>query len=1230
MFIPTLLDRAVPVDALVDTGCDCYCAVSESLAQRLRLSTTRLPRPRILSTSAGVLEGSRIRSYANFHMDIDGWGMEMKGYVIPGLAFDFVLGLPWMAHREVLPDATRRRLIVRSVPGLEVPATELRRDVPDVLPVWGPKGAATVARLMSQKGGSAEACVTSIREMTALLEPTPQQGTDGSDLPHELREFADLFSEEDADALPPHRGTLDHHVRLRKDPDGKEPELPWGPLYNMPRDQLIELRRQVTKLMDRGWIRASSSSAAAPVLLVKKAGGGWRFCCDYRALNRLAEQDRYPLPLIKETLRSLSGATWFTKLDVRAAFHRLRMARGHEKYTAFRTRFGLFEWLVCPFGLSGAPATFQRYINGALGESLGDFTTAYLDDVLIYTTGSKEDHWSRVKVVMRKLRDAGLFLDIGKCAFAEKEVKYLGYIVRAGHSVRPDPEKIRAVEEWEAPRSVRDLRSFLGFANFYRDFIPGFSSITEPLNQLTTKGATFRWEAEEEEAFQRLKLGFVSWPVLRQWDPDLETLVEPDSSGRAIGGCLSQRVGDAWHPVAYHSAKLSPAQRNYTIHDKELLAVISCLKAWSAELRSVAAPFTILTDHKNLEYFTHPRLLSERQARWAETLSLFHYHLRWRPGPLAARPDALSRRPQDRQDDTQLPTSLMHPVTVGKTSIPQGEVLFETETLQGLWDRALERDDSYSAKVAAVRAGARLFPPEANSRLQVADCGFNAQGSLTWRGVLWVPKWEPLTTALIQRVHDSPLSGHPGRNTTFKLLRRDFHWEGMSVDVGRFVRNCHCFGAHASRRKRQGLLQPLPIPDRAWTQISLDFMTDLPAAKPGDPRHLLVITDRLTKYVQLEAMESMGAEACAMRFRDCWWRFHGFPRAIVTDRGSDWLGRFWSSLCRVVGIEQMLSTAHHPQTDGGTERMNQEVQAVLRMWVSFEQTNWAEYLAACQLALNNRESSVTGLSPNKILNGFEVDMVQLKHVDEPSAWSEKGRAVQWITHLQEGIDLAQAAIAWAQQRTQETTDASRRPAEQFRVGDMVWLSMRHVKTDRSSKKLDWRFAKYKVIAVPTPLTVTLDIPGDIHKTFHVDLLERAGNDPLPSQMIQDSRPGPVLAPIDGIEGEGEFAIEEILAAKNARGRGRKRQVLVRWEGYSTPTWEPLENVEDTAALASFESKYGDARTHDGPTVWRRGHAKARGEQSDIEGERRVRIGYMGRYLRNLSCLSMSAGGARVA
>jgi hypothetical protein len=307
-----------------------------------------------------------------------------------------------------------------------------------------------------------------------------------------------------------------------------------------------------------------------------------------------------------------------------------------------------------PFGLTGAPATFQRYINQVLQEYLDDFCSAYVDDILVFSSGSLHDHRSKVKKVLSKLSDAGLHLDITKTEFEAKEVKYLGYIVSVGEGLKMDLAKVEAIAKWERPKTVKGVRSFLGFANYYRIFIESYSMIAAPLLDLTKKTVEFRWTEREETAFQQLKQKFMEEPILASYDPEKETRVEPDSSGWASGGVLSQfdTNQQLWHPVAFFSTKHLPAECNYDIKEKELLAIIKCLKEWRGELKGLAKPFTVLTDHKNLEGFSKKKLLSERQVRWAEFLSEFNFVLQHKPGKESIPNDTLSRLEQHMPENT--------------------------------------------------------------------------------------------------------------------------------------------------------------------------------------------------------------------------------------------------------------------------------------------------------------------------------------------------------------------------------------------------------------------------------------------------------------------------------------------------------------------------------------------------------------------------------------------------
>jgi len=459
-------------------------------------------------------------------------------------------------------------------------------------------------------------------------------------LPKEIQDLSDVFSPKKADRLPPHR-SYDHDIKLLP---GKD--LPFGPLYSMSREELKTLREWLMENLEKGFIRPSSSSVASPVLFVKNPGGGLRLCIDFRAINNVSVKDRYPLPLIKETLNNLKGMKYFSKIDIISAFNNVRMKEGQEYLTAMRTRFGLFESLVMPFGLTGAPATFQRFINDALREYLDQFCTAYLDDILIYSK-TREEHTTHLRKVLLQLQKVGLFAKISKCEFFVPETRFLGLIV-GRDGFRMDPEKIKTIVEWKTPQNLTDVQAFIGFANFYRRFIKDFSKIISPLVELTKKNQPFLWNDIRQHAFDRLKSAFTTAPVLAPFDWEREVILETDALDYVSAGVLSQ-VGDdgILRPVAFFSKKHSITECNYEIYDKELLAIIRCFEEWRPELKGTELPVRILTDHRNLEYFTTTKLLNRRQARWSEFLSRFNFKINYRPGKQGEKPDALTRRSED-------------------------------------------------------------------------------------------------------------------------------------------------------------------------------------------------------------------------------------------------------------------------------------------------------------------------------------------------------------------------------------------------------------------------------------------------------------------------------------------------------------------------------------------------------------------------------------------------------
>jgi transposase InsO family protein len=1120
-----------------------------------------------------------ITEVAVVQLDLSGHKEQAFFYVVPRIAnHNIILGLPWIKMNDVRLSGKRSCLWI-GTSGPCVRNVSRGEDTTLNHTAISAAGFSSLVRRRDQQPGIQifAASMADIEKALTVRKPSDPR----TKLPTHYHEFLDVFDRTEAEKLPPKRGKgVDHQIKLQP-ANGVEPEVPWGPLYSMSRDELLVLRKTLTELLDKQFIRVSNSPAAAPVLFVRKPGGGLRFCVDYRGLNKITRKDRYPLPLIYETLRNIGRARWYTKLDVIAAFHKIRIAEGDEWKTAFRTRYGLFEWMVTPFGLANAPSTFQKYINWTLRDYLDIFCSAYIDDILIYSEGSRNQHREHVRRVLQRLREAGLQIDIDKCEFEVKSTKYLGFIVEAGKGVRMDPAKVNAITEWEAPRSVKGIQSFLGFANFYRRFIKDFSKIVTPMMALVRKDAPFQWTEDADQAFQKLKRMFVSAPILTRFDHERETVVEADSSKWCVGGTLLQVDEEGmYRPCAYFSKKNSPAECNYEIYDKEMLAIVRCLDEWDAELRSVRS-FQIRSDHKNLEYFMTVRKLTERQMRWSLILSRYNFTIMYLPGKQNERADALSRREQDlpvslsderlQHRTTRLITPEMLPQATRKR-VFAAPVETQTPSLHELWAQAREQDELYNEITTVLRQGAQKFPSRLELKVSITECSLDVNENVLFRGRRWVPDSELLRTTLIQQTHDSVITGHPGREVTAALMIRQFFWPNMLKDIRRFVRNCDiCGRTKAWRDRRQGFLKPLPIPDRIWREISVDFIDQLPES--NGRTNLMVITDRLSKGVILEPLQSTTADDVASVFLRTFYRNHGLPSAIVSDRGTQFVSILWKRVCQLLGIVRRLSTAYHPETDGATERMNQTVEAYLRAFTNLSQSDWSDILPMAELAINNRDSSSIGVSPFFLSHGYHVEPLQLS--EEPksisSTQSPVERADAIVRQLKQAREWAQIAMAIAQQTQEEATNERRQQAPRFKVGDKVWLNLKNVRTDRQSKKLDWKNAKFTILEAIGSHSYRLNTPPGIHNVFHTNLLREAATDPLPSQHRDDSQPEPVI-----IKDEDEYEVEEILGEKIVRrGRGRQKQYLVKWTSYARPTWEPASALQDVAALDTYEQKTGE-------------------------------------------------------
>ncbi|KAK3518249.1 hypothetical protein QTP70_034616 [Hemibagrus guttatus] len=435
-----------------------------------------------------------------------------------------------------------------------------------------------------------------------------QESLDLSQVPIQYHHLKAVFSKKKATSLPPHR-PYDCAIELLL---GTCP--PRGRIFSLSPPERTAMDKYINESLAAGVIRSSTSPAGAGFFFVSKKDGGLRPCIDYRGLNKITLRNRYPLPLMATAFEILQEASIFTKLDLRNAYHLVRIRQGDEWKTAFNTPTGHYEYLVMPFGLTNAPAVFQALINNILRDMLDQFVFVYLDDILIFSS-SLQEHVIHVSKVLRRLLDNHLYVK---------------------------PEKL---VDWPSPSSIKEVQRFLGFANFYRKFIRNFSSVAAPLSALT-KGNTagFHWGPEAELAFNKLKCRFTSAPILILPNPEIPFTVEVDASDVGVGAVLSQRGADnKLHPCAFLSHRLTPTERNYHVGDQELLAVKLSLEEWRHWLEGAKHPFQVLTDHKNLEYIQQAKRLNPRQARWSLFFNRFQFILSYRPGSKNLKPDALSR-----------------------------------------------------------------------------------------------------------------------------------------------------------------------------------------------------------------------------------------------------------------------------------------------------------------------------------------------------------------------------------------------------------------------------------------------------------------------------------------------------------------------------------------------------------------------------------------------------------
>ena len=662
-------------------------------------------------------------------------------------------------------------------------------------------------------------------------------------------------------------------------------------------------------------------------------------------LNKVTIKNRYPHPRIDDLFDQLQGSSYYSKIDLRSGYHQLRIQEDDVPKTAFRTRYGHYEFLVMLFGLTNAPAVFMDLMNRVCKPYLDKFVTIFIDNILIYSK-SQVEHQEHLRLVLELLRKEQLYAKLSKCDFWIREVQFLGHVINE-KGIHVDPSKIDAIRNWEAPKTPTEVRQFLGLAGYYRRFIEGFSKIAQPLTALTHKDKKYNWGEKQAEAFQLLKQKLCTAPILSLPEGTDDFVVYCDASIQGLGCVLMQRE----KVIAYASRQLKIPEKNYTTHDLELGAVVFALKIWRHYL--YVTKCTIYTDHKSLQHIFDQKELNMRQRRWVELLNDYDCALKYHPGKANVVADALSRKNIAKPRRVRALQLTIHTGLPDQIRNAQLEALKEenlqSESLRGM-DKQLEVKSD----------GIRYFMER-----------------------IWVPLYGNLRDLVMDESHKSRYSVHPGSDKMYHDLKTLYWWPNMKANIATYVSKClTCAKVKVEYQKPSGLLQQPEIPMWKWEQISMDFITKLPKTSSGCDT-IWVIVDRLTKSAHFLAIKETDKMERLTRIyiKEVVSR-HGVPISIISDRDARFTSSFWQSLQKSLGTRLDMSTAYHPQTDGQSERTIQTLEDMLRACVVDFGNSWENHLPLVEFSYNNSYHTSIKAAPFEALYG--------RKCRSPICWAEVG------------------------------------------------------------------------------------------------------------------------------------------------------------------------------------------------------------------------------------------------